>query len=473
MPVVESRPERAARASLEIARMPPETDLMERVVALTKRRGFVFPSSEIYGGLAGCYDYGPVGIALKRLIRDDWWRAMVTRREDVVGIETSILMASRVWEVSGHATNFHDPMVDCKKCKARFRADLVSESQCPERPSKKPGECGGELTAPRQFNMMFKTQAGPVEDSSSTVYLRPETAQGMFVNFKNVLETTRVKVPFGIAQQGKSFRNEIVVRNQLFRMREFEQMECEFFCVPGTEAEWFEHWKQYRLQWWKDLGVRASRLRLRDHAKEELAHYARACSDIEYLYPFGWKEVEGVASRGDFDLKSHQAGSGKSLAYHDEATKQWIVPTVVEPAVGVDRCFLAVLADAYEEEVKPNGETRVVLHLHPKLAPTQVGVFPLVRKDGMPELGRAIYESLRDTYRCLYDEGATVGKRYARMDEVGMPYGITVDSQSLVDGSVTVRDRDTTQQERVHQRELPGYLGERIRTWKRADDASL
>jgi len=453
--------------------MPPETDLMERVVALTKRRGFVFPSSEIYGGLAGCYDYGPVGIALKRLIRDDWWRTMVTRREDVVGIETSILMASRVWEVSGHATNFHDPMVDCKKCKARFRADLVSESQCPERPSKKPGECGGELTAPRQFNMMFKTQAGPVEDSSSTVYLRPETAQGMFVNFKNVLETTRVKVPFGIAQQGKSFRNEIVVRNTLFRMREFEQMECEFFCVPGTEDAWFEHWKQYRLQWWKDLGVRPSRLRLRDHTKDELAHYAKACSDIEYHYPFGWKEVEGVASRGDFDLKAHQTGSGKGLAYHDEATKQWIVPYVVEPAVGVDRCFLAVLADAYEEEVKSNGETRVVLHLHPKLAPTQVGVFPLVKKDGMPELGRAIYESLRDTYRCLYDEGATVGKRYARMDEVGMPYGITVDSQSLVDGTVTVRDRDTTQQERVHQHELLGYLGERMRSWKRADDASL
>jgi glycyl-tRNA synthetase len=398
---------------------------------------------------------------------------MVTRREDVVGIETSILMASRVWEVSGHATNFHDPMVDCKKCKARFRADLVAESQCPERPSKKPGECGGELTAPRQFNMMFRTQAGPVEDSSSTVYLRPETAQGMFVNFKNVLETTRVKVPFGIAQQGKSFRNEIVVRNTLFRMREFEQMECEFFCVPGTEDAWFEHWKQYRLQWWKDLGVRPSRLRLRDHAKEELAHYAKACSDIEYLYPFGWKEVEGVASRGDFDLKAHQAGSGKGLAYHDEATKQWIVPYVVEPAVGVDRCFLAVLADAYEEEVKPNGETRIVLHLHPKLAPTQIGVFPLVKKDGMPELARAIYESLRNEYRCLYDEGATVGKRYARMDEVGMPYGITVDSQSLVDGTVTVRDRDTTAQERVHQHELLGYLGERIRNWKRADDASI
>ena len=450
--------------------MPPAADPMEKVIALTKRRGFVFNSSEIYGGLAGCYDYGPVGIALKRLIRDDWWRAMVLRREDVVGIETSILMASKVWEVSGHATNFHDPMVDCKKCKARFRADLVAESQCPERPSKKPGECGGELTAPRQFNMMFKTQAGAAEDSSSTVYLRPETAQGMFVNFKNVMETTRVKIPFGVAQQGRSFRNEIVVRNQLFRMREFEQMEMEFFCAPGTEGQWFEHWKDFRLQWWKDLGVRPSHLRVRDHEKEELAHYARACSDIEYLYPFGWKEVEGVASRGDFDLKAHQAGSGKGLAYLDEATKQWIVPYVVEPAVGVDRCFLSVLADAFEEEVKPNGETRVVLHLHPKLAPTQVGVYPLVKKDGMPERGRAIYEALKDTLRCVYDEGATVGKRYARGDEVGTMYGITIDSQTLVDGTVTVRDRDTTAQERVPEKELLAYLLEKIKTWKRADD---
>jgi glycyl-tRNA synthetase len=450
----------------------PALDVMEKVVALTKRRGFVFPTAEIYGGMSGCYDYGPVGVELRRLIRDDWWRTMVTSREDVVGLDSSILMPARVWEVSGHVGGFHDPLVDCKKCKGRFRADQIAEARCPEKPSKRPGECGGELTEPRQFNMMFKTVAGPVEESGATVYLRPETAQGIFLNFKNVLETTRVKVPFGIAQTGKSFRNEIVVRQFIFRLRELEQMECEFFCVPGTEGTWFEHWKQYRLAWWKGLGVRPSRLRFRPHEKEELAHYARECVDVEYLFPFGWKEVEGIASRGDYDLKAHQTGSGKGLSYLDEATKQWVIPTVVEPAAGLDRAFLTVLADAFEEETKPNGETRIVLHLHPKLAPVQVGVFPLVKKDGMPELAREIHASLKDTFRCLYDEQATVGKRYARMDEVGMPYGVTVDSQSLVDGSVTVRDRDTMAQERVGQRELLTYLVQRMRSYARADDGT-
>jgi glycyl-tRNA synthetase len=457
------------RRRTEGPRMPPETDLMDRVVALTKRRGFVFPSSEIYGGLAGCFDYGPVGAELKRLIKDDWWRFMVTERDDVVGLDAGILMAARVWEVSGHVAGFHDPLVDCKKCKARFRADLIQEMRCPEKPSKRPGECGGELTEPRQFNMMFKTQAGAVEDASSTVYLRPETAQGIFVNFKNVLETTRVKVPFGIAQIGKAFRNEIVTRNFLFRMREFEQMECEFFCVPGTEEKWFDHWKQARLDWWKGLGVRPSRLRLRPHAKEELAHYAKACVDVEYLYPFGWKEIEGIASRGDFDLKAHQEGSRKGLSYLDEATKQWVIPYVIEPSCGVDRCFLVLLADAYEEETKPNGETRTVLHLHPRLAPTQVGIYPLVKKDGMPERGRAIHEALKGSFRTLYDESATVGKRYARGDEVGTAFGVTIDSQTLVDGTVTVRDRDTLAQERVPEKELEPYLRERIRTWRRVD----
>ena len=337
--------------------MAAETDVMEKVVALTKRRGFVFPTAEIYGGMSGCYDYGPVGAELRRLIRDDWWRTMVTAREDVVGLESSILMPARVWEVSGHVAGFHDPLVDCKKCKGRFRADTLADARCPERPSKRPGECGGELTEPRQFNMMFKTVAGPVQEEGATVYLRPETAQGIFVNFKNVLESTRVRVPFGIAQIGKAFRNEIVVRQFVFRLRELEQMECEFFCVPGTEDAWFEHWKAYRLRWWTELGVRPSRLRLRPHDKEELAHYARGCVDVEYRFPFGWKEVEGIASRTDFDLKAHQAGSGKGLAYLDETTKQWVVPFVVEPSAGVDRCFLTVLVDAYEEETKANGET--------------------------------------------------------------------------------------------------------------------
>ena len=445
------------------------SDLMDRVVALTKRRGFVFPTAEVYGGLSGCYDYGPVGAELRRRIRDEWWRTMVTEREDVVGLEASILMPARVWEVSGHVNSFTDPLVDCKKCKARFRADMLEESRCPERPSKKPGECGGELTAPRRFNMMFQTQAGAVEDASATVYLRPETAQGIFVNFKNVLESTRVKVPFGIAQIGRVFRNEIVVRQFIFRLRELEQMEVEFFCEPGTEERWFEHWKEARLKWWTDLGVRPSRLRLRPHAKEELAHYAKACVDVEYLFPGGWKEVEGIASRGDFDLSAHQAGSGKGLSYLDEATKKWVVPYVVEPSAGVDRCFLTVLTDAYEEEVKPNGETRVVLHLHPKLAPYQVAVFPLVRKDGMPERARAIFDALRGTYRAFYDEKGAIGKLYARMDEIGTPYGVTVDGQTLVDGTVTVRDRDSMAQERVAETEVAGYLAQKVRAWKRSD----
>ena len=452
--------------------MAAETDVMEKVVALTQRRGFVFQPAEIYGGMSGCYDYGPVGAELRRLIRDDWWRTMVTAREDVVGLESSILMPARVWEVSGHVAGFHDPLVDCKKCKGRFRADTLADARCPERPSKRPGECGGELTEPRQFNMMFKTVAGPVQEEGATVYLRPETAQGIFVNFKNVLESTRVRVPFGIAQIGKAFRNEIVVRQFVFRLRELEQMECEFFCVPGTEDAWFEHWKAYRLRWWTELGVRPSRLRLRPHDKEELAHYARGCVDVEYRFPFGWKEVEGIASRTDFDLKAHQTGSGKGLAYLDETTKQWVVPFVVEPSAGVDRCFLTVLVDAYEEETKANGETRVVLHLHPKLAPTQVGVYPLVKKDGMPERARAIHARLATVLRAAYDEQATVGKRYARMDEVGTPFGVTVDSQTLVDGTVTVRDRDSMAQERVHEDALLGHLAERIRTWKRADDGA-
>lgn len=443
---------------------------MERVVALTKRRGFVFPSSDIYGGLAGCYDFGPAGVELKRQLLDDWWRTVVTERDDVVGLDASILMAGKVWEASGHVAGFSDPLVDCKKCKARFRADQLDESVCPERPSKRPGQCGGELTAPRQFNMMFKTTVGPVEEEGATVYLRPETAQGIFVNFKNVLETTRVKLPFGIAQQGKAFRNEIVVRNFLFRVREFDQMECEFFCVPGTEDAWFTHWTEARLAWWKGLGVRPSRLRLRAHTKDELAHYAKACADVEYRYPFGWKEVEGIASRGDYDLKAHAAASGKPLTWFDEATKQWLTPTVVEPSCGVGRAFLVVLTDAYEEETKANGETRVVLRLHPKLAPTQVGVYPLVRKDGMPERARELHASLRTVFRAVYDEAATVGKRYARGDEVGTAYGVTVDSETLTDGTVTVRDRDTMAQERVHARELVSYLAERIRTWKREDD---
>jgi glycyl-tRNA synthetase len=442
-------------------------DLMDRVVALTKRRGFVFPSSEIYGGLSSAFDYGPAGVELKRQIRESWWRATVTDRDDVVGLDASILMAARVWEVSGHVAGFNDPLVDCKTCKSRFRADKIDQSACPQEKGKHPGQCRGELTEPRLFNMMFKTKAGPVEDDAATVYLRPETAQGIFVNFKSVLETTRVKIPFGIAQIGKAFRNEIVTGNLLFRMREFEQMELEFFCEPGTDGEWFDHWREQRLAWWRSLGVRPERLRLRDQGPEERAHYAKACSDVEYLYPWGWEEVEGIANRGDYDLSAHQGASGRGLAYRDEEKKAWVLPYVIEPSAGVDRCFLTVLIDAYEEEVKPNGETRVVLHLHPKLAPVQVGVFPLVKKDGMPERAQALHRELRKTFRATYDEGGTVGKRYSRLDEVGTPWCVTIDSQTLEDGTVTIRDRDSMEQLRVAEDAVGRVLAERVTSWTR------
>ncbi|MFM8386700.1 MAG: glycine--tRNA ligase [Planctomycetia bacterium] len=445
---------------------------MEKIVALTKRRGFVYPSSEIYGGLAATFDYGPLGVELKRLIKDDWWRTNITDRDDMVGLDASILMSARVWEVSGHVAGFSDPLVDCKRCKGRFRADKLGQVACPQKPSKHPGECGGELTEPRPFNLMFKTKAGPIEDDAATVYLRPETAQGIFVNFKNVLDTVRVKPPFGIGQVGKAFRNEIVTGNLIFRMREFEQMEIEFFCLPGSDDAWYADWRARRLAWWKGLGVRPSRLRIRDQEARELAHYAKACGDIEYRYPWGWEEVEGIANRTDFDLKAHAAGSGKPLSWRDEERKEWVVPYVIEPSCGVDRCFLTVLCDAYEEEVKPNGESRTVLHLHPRLAPVQVGVFPLVKKDGMPERADALHRRLKAVFRSQYDEGGTVGKRYSRLDEVGTPWCVTVDSQTLVDETVTVRDRDTMEQVRVPGSGIVDHLAQRQAAWTRRDDGA-
>ena len=447
------------------------SDFMGRVVALSKRRGFVYPSSEIYGGFQATYDYGPLGAELKRLIKADWWQAMVGNRDDVVGLDASILMSPRVWEASGHVDGFNDPMVDCKKCKARFRADKLDESRCPEKPSKQPGACGGELTEPRQFNMMFKTKAGPVDDSAATCYLRPETAQGIFVNFKNVMETTRVKIPFGIAQIGKAFRNEIVTGNQLFRMREFEQMEMEFFCAPGTELEWYRYWRDERLRWWQELGIRRERLKFYEQTDEELAHYANACADVEYEYPWGFDEVEGIASRTDYDLKRHAEVSGRPLAYHDLESKQWIVPYVVEPSCGVDRCFLTILCDAYDEQTKPNGEKRTALHLHPKLAPIQLGVFPLVKKDGMPEIAERIRADLKRTFRTAYDEGGSIGKRYSRLDEIGTPWGITIDGQTVEDGTVTLRDRDAMTQERVQPEQLTAILLERLAGYDRAKAA--
>ncbi|MFQ5666924.1 MAG: glycine--tRNA ligase [Candidatus Binatia bacterium] len=421
---------------------------MEKIVSLAKRRGFAFQSSEIYGGLASCWDYGPVGVELKRNVKEAWWREMVLTRPDVVGIDCAVMMHPRVWEASGHVAGFTDPLVDCKKCKQRFRADTLLDVCCPEKPSKHPGECGGELTEARQFNLMFKTFMGPVEDTANVVFLRPETAQGIFVNFLNVLHSSRLRIPFGVAQIGKSFRNEITPGNFLFRTREFEQMEMEFFVKPDEDEQWFEYWKERRLLWYRKYGIREQHLRLRPHARDELAHYAKACVDVEYEFPFGWQELEGIASRTDFDLKQHAAYSGKDLSYFDEETRERFVPHVVEPAAGADRATLAFLVDAYDEE-EAGGETRTVLRLHPQLAPVKVAVFPLLRKDGQPEKARQVRDLLAAHFPTQYDQVGSIGRRYRRQDEIGTPYGVTVDHQTMRDSTVTVRDRDSMQQERI------------------------
>ncbi len=434
---------------------------MEKIVNLAKRRGFAFQSSEIYGGLASCWDYGPIGVELKRNVKDAWWRDMVLKRDDIVGIDCSILMHPRVWEASGHVQGFTDPLVDCKLCKERFRADKLMDARCPLKPSKHPGECEGELTEARQFNLMFKTFMGPVEDTASTVFLRPETAQGIFVNFLNVLHTARAKIPFGIAQIGKSFRNEITPGNFLFRTREFEQMEMEFFVPPGEDEHWYDYWREERLNWYVRYGIRPENLRLREHEADELAHYAKACVDVEYHFPFGWSELEGIANRTDFDLRRHSEYSGKDLTYFDEETKQRYFPYVIEPAAGADRATLAFLVDAYDEDVA-DGEPRVVLRFHPRIAPVKAAVFPLLRKDGQPEKAREIVDLLRPHFPVQYDQSGSIGRRYRRQDEIGTPFGITVDHQTLKDQTVTLRDRDTMQQERIPIERLVEELKRRI-----------
>ena len=439
----------------------PRPVTMDKITSLAKRRGFAFQSSEIYGGLASCWDYGPLGVELKRNVKEAWWRSMVRGRRDVVGIDCSILMHPRVWEASGHLAGFSDPMVDCKKCKGRFRADHIADARCPERPSKKPGECGGELTEARQFNLMFKTFMGPVEDTASTVFLRPETAQGIFVNFLNAQTTARQKIPFGVAQIGKSFRNEITPGNFLFRTREFEQMEMEFFVKPGEDDKWFEFWVQERFDWYVGLGIRGEHLRLRPHEADELAHYAKGCSDVEYEFPFGWSELEGIANRTDFDLKRHAESSGKDLSFFDEETRERFVPYVIEPAAGADRATLAFLVDAYDEDVV-DGEARVVLRLHPRLAPVKAGIFPLVRKDGQPEKAHEIEAMLLPHFPVQYDQAGAIGRRYRRQDEIGTPFGITVDHQTLQDDTVTLRERDSMQQERLPIERLVDELRRRI-----------
>jgi glycyl-tRNA synthetase len=424
---------------------------MDKLVSLCKRRGFIFPSSEIYGGINGFWDYGPLGVELKRNIKDAWWHDNVRSRDDMVGLDCSIIMNPKVWEASGHVGGFTDPMVDCKTegCKGRFRADHLATSSCPLKPSKAPGQhdtC--QLTEARAFNLMFETHVGALRDEASIAYLRPETAQGIFANFKNVLDTGRVKLPFGIAQAGKSFRNEITPRNFTFRSREFEQMEIEFFCKPEEATHWYAYWRKERFDWYVRHGLESDRLRLRDHDPDELAFYSTATADIEYSFPFGVSELEGIAHRGDYDLSQHMKASGKDLTYFDEETKQRFLPHVIEPSAGADRATLAFLCEAYTED-EVGGEARIVLKFHPRLAPIKAAVFPLVKKDGMPERAEAIYRELKRESNVFYDEKGAIGRRYRRQDEAGTPFCITVDGQTATDGTVTFRDRDSCRQWRV------------------------
>ena len=442
-----------------------EAVTLDKVVALCKRRGFIFQSSEIYGGLASTYDYGHYGVLLKNNVKSEWWRAVVQERDDMVALDAAILMHPRTWEASGHLEGFTDPLVQCLgECKKRWREDHLREEQlgaedaegeirCPQ--------CGGELSAPMSFNLMFKTHMGPVEESGAEVFLRPETAQGIFVNFKNVLQFARKRPPFGIAQVGKSFRNEITPGNFIFRTREFEQMEIEFFVPPDEAQRWHEHWMAQRMSWYTELGIRASHLQLRPHGEDELSHYSSATSDIEYLFPMGFSELEGIANRGDFDLSRHQEFSGTKMDYVDPSSGDRYIPHVIEPSAGADRATLAFMVDAYDEE-ELEGRERVVLRLHPRLAPVKVAVLPLVNKDGQPERAREIYEELRKLMSAEFDTGGSIGKRYRRQDEIGTPWGVTIDHQTMEDGTVTLRDRDSLDQSRIGAGDLLPELTRRL-----------
>ena len=468
---------------------------LDTIISLAKRRGFVFQSSEIYGGLNGCWDYGPLGVELLLNIKDSWWKTM-TYRDDVEGVDASILMHPRTWEASGHLTQFSDPMIDNKTSKARHRADNLIEDFIEKLRKKKKTDMAAELeqklekceqpadyynlimeyqitdpvsgtmdwTEVRNFNLMFKTFVGPVEDSSNAVFLRPESAQGIFVNFKNVADSARQKVPFGIAQIGKAFRNEINTKNFLFRTREFEQMEMQFFVKPGSEKDWFEYWREQRWNWYLSLGMKPERLKWKVH--EKLAHYANHAVDIEFEFPFGFGEIEGIHSRTDFDLRSHTEFSGKKLEYVDTVNNERYIPYVIETSGGVSRSFMAFLCNAYDEETvtDDNGksETRVVLHLHPKLAPVTVAVFPLVNKDGMPEKAHEIYKDLQKQYKVQYDTSGAIGRRYRRQDEIGTPFCVTIDGQTLEDGTVTIRERDSMKQDRIPAENLKTYIFEKI-----------
>jgi len=480
---------------------------LEDIVSLCKRRGFIFQSSEIYGGLASCYDYGPLGVELKNNVRKTWWQHTVQFRDDVAGLDSSILMHPLVWKASGHADKFADLITECKKCNTRTRVDHLTEhpdehtehitveaamADAGKLQSKICPNCGakGNFTEPMPFQLMFETQMGANVDDSMKMFLRPETAQGIFANFRNVLDTTRVKIPFGIAQIGKSFRNEVTTRAFIFRTREFEQAELEFFCEPGTDEKWYEHWKQARFDWYIELGLKKENLRFREHAPDELAHYAKACADIEYKFPFGsgdWQELEGIANRTDYDLRRHQQGirtlnkwyenkgdlskislanesedyQSGPLSYFDDQQKKRYIPYVIEPSAGIDRSTLAFLVDAYDEE-EVRGQTRNLLRFHHAIAPIKVAVFPLVKKDGMPDIAHNIYDELKKHFMCFYDEKSAVGRRYRRQDEAGTPYCITVDGQTKEDSTVTVRDRDSMEQVRVSTDQLKVYLREKF-----------
>jgi glycyl-tRNA synthetase len=428
----------------------PDVVTMDKIVSLCRRRGFVFPSSEIYGGLGSSYDYGHYGVLLKENVKARWLEAMVREREDIVALDSSIILHPRVWEASGHVGGFTDPLIDCRTCKLRFRADQLDDASCGRKPSKRPGETDAcDLTEPRQFNLMFETRVGPVEESGSKAYLRPETAQGIFINFKNVAQLARRTPPFGIAQVGKSFRNEITPGNFIFRTLEFEQMEMEFFVPPAEAEEWYRYWIEERRSWYLRLGIRESHLRVRPHDADELSHYSRGTSDIEYLYPIGWSELEGVANRGDFDLTAHTEASGAKLEWVDSQSGERYVPHVIEPAAGVNRAMLAFLCDAYDEEVVAERD-RTVLRLHPQIAPVKAAVLPLIGRDAaMVEKARALYEELRRFAVVEYDDNSQIGRRYRRQDEIGTPYALTIDEQTLEDDTVTLRDRDTLAQDRV------------------------
>ena len=446
---------------------------MDKMMSLSKRRGFMFQSSEIYGGLGSTWDYGPLGVEIKRNVKEAWWRSVVTERDDMVGLDAAILMHPQVWVASGHVENFSDPLVECKECNSRFRQDhLLEETGIdPESPKAKTAlkdlrcpNCGSELGPPRRFNLMFKTFMGPVEDTANEVFLRPETAQGIFVNFKNVLDSTRKKLPFGIGQIGKSFRNEITPGNFTFRTREFEQMEVEFFVKPGSDEEWLDSWVKSRYQWYVGLGIRPENLRLRKHGDDELAHYAKACYDVEYRFPWGWGELEGIANRGDFDLRQHQEVSGQDMTYFDESEEgddRRYLPYVIEPSGGVDRATLAFWLDAYDEE--PDGDNvRVVSHIHRDLAPVTVAALPLSRNDKLLPTARSVYDILRKHFKTQYDDSQAIGRRYRRQDEIGTPYCVTIDFDTIDDNQVTIRDRDTMHQARVPVSELVDILKDKL-----------